>query len=92
MAAGGPLYEYILTGFNPNFYISTAHISLPCHQACSAFMIWKKEEKKKNKQTRDDKEKKKEEWVQWLRICPPVQGMQVQSPVGELRSHMRQGN
>ena len=51
MAAGGPLYEYILTGFNPNFYISTVHISLPCHQPCSAFMSWKE-------QTRDDKEKK----------------------------------
>ena len=26
--------------------------------------------------------------VQWLRICLPVQGMWVQSLVGELRSHM----
>ena len=27
--------------------------------------------------------------VQWLRICLPVQGMWVQSLVGELRSHMQ---
>ena len=26
--------------------------------------------------------------VQWLRICLPVQGTQIQSLVGELRSHM----
>ena len=26
--------------------------------------------------------------VQWLRICLPMQGTQVQSLVGELRSHM----
>ena len=30
--------------------------------------------------------------VQWLRILLPMQGMQVQSLVGELRSHMPQGN
>ena len=29
--------------------------------------------------------------VQWLSICLPVQGMQVQSLVGELRSHMPWG-
>ena len=30
--------------------------------------------------------------VQWLRICLPMQGTQVQSQVGELRSHMPQSN
>ena len=30
--------------------------------------------------------------IQWLRIRLPMQGMQVQSLVGELRSHMLQGN
>ena len=30
--------------------------------------------------------------VQWLRIHFPMQGMRVQSLVGELRSHMLQGN
>ena len=30
--------------------------------------------------------------VQWLRICLPKQGAQVQSLVRELRSHMPQGN
>ena len=29
--------------------------------------------------------------VQWLRLHLPVQGVQVQSLVGELRSHMPQG-
>ena len=30
--------------------------------------------------------------VQWLRICLPMLGTQVQSLVGKLRSHMPQGN
>ena len=30
--------------------------------------------------------------AQWLRICLPRQGMQVQSGVGELRSHMPKGD
>ena len=30
--------------------------------------------------------------VQWLRICLPMQGTQVRSLVGELRSHMPRGN
>ena len=30
--------------------------------------------------------------VQWLRICLPMQGMQVRSLVGELRAHMPRGN
>jgi len=30
--------------------------------------------------------------VQWLRICLPMQGIQVRSLVGEPRSHMLQGN
>ena len=30
--------------------------------------------------------------VEWLRICLPVQGMQVRSLVGELRSHTPRGN
>ena len=30
--------------------------------------------------------------VQWLRICLPMQSMQVQSWVRELRSYMPQGN
>ena len=30
--------------------------------------------------------------VHWLRIYLPVQGMRVRSLVGELRSHMLQGN
>ena len=30
--------------------------------------------------------------IQWLRICLPVEGTQVPSPVGELRSHMPKGN
>ena len=30
--------------------------------------------------------------VQWLRICLGIQGMQVQSLGGELRSHMPGGN
>ena len=30
--------------------------------------------------------------VQWLRICLPMQGTQVQSQVGELRSHMPRGS
>ena len=30
--------------------------------------------------------------VQWLRICLPMQGMRVQSLVGELRSHIPQGS
>ena len=30
--------------------------------------------------------------VQWLRICLRMQGMWVRSLVGELRSHMLQGN
>ena len=29
--------------------------------------------------------------VQWLRICLPMQGTQVRSLFGELRSHMPQG-
>ena len=30
--------------------------------------------------------------VQWLRICLPMQGTRLESLVGELRSHMPQGN
>ena len=30
--------------------------------------------------------------AQWLRICFPTQGTQVQSGVGELRSHMPRGD
>ena len=30
--------------------------------------------------------------AQWLRICLPMQGMQVQYLVGELRSHVLWGN
>ena len=30
--------------------------------------------------------------VQWLRLCLPMQGMRVQSLVGELRSHKPQGH
>ena len=29
--------------------------------------------------------------VQWLRLCLPMQGVQVQSLVGQLRSHMPRG-
>jgi len=29
--------------------------------------------------------------VQWLRLCLPIQGLQVQSLAGELRSHMPHG-